>query len=325
MPRMVTTLLVLAALAGAVMLLTKWRASAVVQQIEAAYPPQGQIITVDGRDVHVIVAGSGPDLVLIHGAGGNAQDFTHAFTARLTERYRVFAVDRPGLGYTDRADTGLDAAWTTKAETPTEQARLLAAATRQLGAERPLVLGHSYGASVAMAWALDEPASGIVVLSGATMPWPGPLQPYYRVFGSLLGSALAAPLVTAFVPEARVRRSLEGVFAPAPVDPTYFEGAAVPLAIRTDTFRANARQVKSLRPTLVEKSARYPEITLPVEILHGTADTTVRTEIHAEPLANSLSNAVLTVLDGVGHAPHQTHPEPVVAAIDRVATRAGLR
>lgn len=322
---MVTTILGLAALVIALTLVTRWRAAERIHQIEAAYPAQGQVVTVDGRDVHVIVEGSGPDLVLIHGAGGNAQDFTHAFTRRLTDRYRVFAVDRPGLGYTDRARPGLNAAWTTAAETPTEQARLLAEATRQLGAERPIVLGHSYGASVAMAWALEEPAAGIVVVSGATMPWPGPLQPYYRIFGSLLGSALAAPMVTAFVPEDRVRRSLSGVFAPSPVDPTYFEGAAVPLAIRAGTFRANARQVKSLRPTLVEKSERYPEITLPVEILHGTADTTVRTEIHAEPLAASLPNATLTVLEGVGHAPHQTHPEPVVEAIDRAAERAGLR
>lgn len=304
---------------------TLHRAGERMRAIEAAYPPQGQFVTVGGRRVHVIVEGTGPDLVLIHGAGGNAQDFTHAFTARLTDRYRVFAVDRPGLGYSDRARPELAGAFTARAETPMEQAKLLAAATRQLGAEAPIVLGHSYGASVAMAWALEEPASGVVIIAGASMPWPGPLQPYYRVFGSLLGSAIAAPLVAAFVGEDRARQALEGVFAPAPVDPGYYEGAAVPLAIRLATFRANARQVKTLRPNLVEMSARYPSIALPVEILHGTADETVRTEIHADPLAAALPNANLTILDGVGHAPHNVAPEPVVAAIDRVAARAGLR
>ena len=72
-------------------------------------------------------------------------------------------------------------------------------------------------------------------------------------------------------------------------------------------------------------SARYPEMTLPVEILHGTEDTTVRPEIHAEPLADALPNASLTLLDGQGHAPHQVSPEHVAEAIDRVAARAGLR
>lgn len=301
------------------------RAGERTRAIEAAYPPQGQIVKIDDRDVHIIVEGEGPALVLIHGAGGNALDFAYKFTEGLTERYRVFSVDRPGLGYTDRTHSGLDSALTTQAETPIEQARLLAAATRKLGAENPIVLGHSYGGAVAMAWALEEPAAGVVIVSGATMPWPGPLRRYYRVFGSLLGSALGGPLVASYVDEERTREALDGVFEPAPVDPGYYKGAAVPLAVRTDTFRANARQVKSLRPNLVEMSKRYPDMQLPVEVLHGTSDTTVRPEIHAEPLVGVLPNANLTLMEGIGHSPHNVAPKPVIEAIHRLAKRAGLR
>ena len=46
-----------------------------------------------GRNVHVVVKGSGPDLVLIHGAGGNARDFTYQFVDLISDRYRVFVVD----------------------------------------------------------------------------------------------------------------------------------------------------------------------------------------------------------------------------------------
>ncbi len=305
--------------------LTVYRASERERSIEASYPPVGQIVELEGRSVHVVVEGTGPDLVLIHGAGGNAMDFTYMFTEELTDRYRVFAVDRPGLGYTDRVHPDLNGAFTTQAETPIEQARLLAEATRKLGAENPIVLGHSYGGAVAMAWALEEPAAGVVIVSGATMPWPGPLRRYYRVFGSLIGGALGGPLVAAYVGEDRTRAALDGVFEPAPVDPGYYEGAAVPLAVRSETFRANARQVKSLRPNLVEMSSRYPSMTLPVEVLHGTADTTVRPEVHAEPLVETLPNARLTLLDGIGHSPHNVAPKPVIEAIDRLAKRAGLR
>ena len=292
---------------------------------EARFPPQGQILHVGGTDVHVFVKGEGPDLVLIHGAGGNARDFTFRFIDRLTDRYRVFAVDRPGLGWSGRADRSLEAAFTSKAESPAEQARILLQAVRQLGVQKPLVLGHSYGGAVAMAWALEAEASGLIIVSGATMPWPGPLQTYYRLFGSVPGSAFGSPLLSAWVPEARVHEALESVFAPAPIPEGYYAGAAVPLAIRTDTHRANARQVKTLRPHLVEMSARYPSLTLPVEIVHGTADTTVGLHIHAEPLMDTLPNARLTLLDGIGHAPHHIAPKAVVAAIDRAAERAGLR
>lgn len=293
--------------------------------IEARYPPIGKLVRVGDRDIHVIVEGNGPDLVLLHGAGGNARDFTYQFTDHLTDRFRVISVDRPGLGWSSRARDGLNDAFTTDAESPAEQARLIAEAVRQLGADRPLVLGHSYGGAVAMAWALEEPAAGIVLVSGATMPWPGPLQRYYRVFGSPLGSALGAPLVSAFVSRDRIEQALDGVFAPATVDPGYINGAAVPLATRVDTFRANARQVRALRPHVVEMSARYGTIDLPVEVLHGTADTTVWASIHAEPITDLLPNANLTLLDGVGHAPHHVAPLPIIEAIDRLAKRAGLR
>ena len=178
---------------------TVYRAAERTRAIEAAHPPQGRIVTVAGRDVHVIVEGNGPDLVLIHGAGGNAQDFTHAFTDRLTDRYRVFSVDRPGMGYTDRTDPALSSAFTLDAESPIEQARMLSAATRALGAQNPIVLGHSYGGAVAMAWALEEPAAGIVIVSGATMPWPGPRlrltdrQPARRAAHQCLGLGSAHP------------------------------------------------------------------------------------------------------------------------------------
>ena len=285
-------------------------------EIEARFPPEGQIVNVDGKDVHVIIKGEGPDLVLIHGAGGNARDFSFRLMDKLTDRYRVFAVDRPGLGWSEAISYGAS---------PLQQARHLAEATRALGADTPIVLGHSFGGSVAMGWALDEPASAIVILSGATMPWPGELRRYYRVFGSKLGGTLGGPLVSAFVTDQQVQASVEGVFAPAPVPDGYITQAAIPLALRAETFAESARQVNTLRPHIVEQSKRYGDVAIPVEILHGTADTTVYAEIHAFPLSKAVQDGTVTLIEGVGHAPHHVEPDTVVDAIDRAAMRAGLR
>ena len=41
--------------------------------IEARNPPTGEMVFVDGRAVHVVVQGEGPDLVLLHGAGGSSR------------------------------------------------------------------------------------------------------------------------------------------------------------------------------------------------------------------------------------------------------------
>ncbi len=290
---------------------------------EARFPPQGTFVTVNGHDVHVIVKGTGPDLVLIHGAGGNARDFTFRFMDRLTDRYRVFAVDRPGLGYSEPLEP--ISAFGGRAATPREQARQLADAVAQLGAERPIVLGHSYGGAVAMAWALERETSGLVIVSGVAMPWPGPLRLYYRFFGSPLGGALGAPLVSAFWGPDRLDGSVAGVFAPRPTPSGYVQGAGVALATRTGHFRASARQVRELRPEIVEQSTDYGRIEVPVELVHGVEDDTVPADVHAIPLSRILPDVTLTLLDGEGHAPHHTDPDAVVQAIDRVAARAGLR
>ena len=320
-----TTVLILSVAAGALWIVADRRADLREAEIEARNPPQGQIVMVDGREVHVTVTGNGPDVVLIHGAGGSHQDFTFDLVERLAGNYRVFAIDRPGFGWSDRISEELRGPLTTLSEHPVDQARHIARAVRQLGAERPVVVGHSYGGAVAMGWALEEPAAAIVILSGATMPWPGEVDWTYRVLGSLAGGAILPPLVSAFIPRDYVSGTLDGVFAPQQVPQGYMAQAGVMMATRVGTLRANARQVNALRPHVVEMSERYSGISIPVEILHGTADRTVYAEVHAEPLMRVLPNGALTILEGVGHMPHHAVPDEVVEAIDRAARRSGLR
>jgi pimeloyl-ACP methyl ester carboxylesterase len=176
-----------------------------------------------------------------------------------------------------------------------------------------------------MGWALEEDVSAVVVISGATMPWPGEVDWTYRVLGSRPGGALLPALVSAFVSETYVQAALDSVFAPDPVPGGYLARTGVMMSTRVETLRANARQVNALRPHVVAMSARYGEVSLPVEILHGTADRTVYAEVHAKPLAALLPDANLTILEGVGHMPHHSAPDAVVDAINRAAARAGLR
>ncbi len=319
-----TTTIIVVALAIAFGLFVDRRADLRAAGIEARYPPVGQIVNVDGRDVHVVVRGNGPDLVLIHGAGGNWRDFDASIADALAERYRLFMVDRPGHGWTSTG-ASFGGAFNNAGESPISQARLLAAAVRQLGAERPIVLGHSFGGAVAMAWGLEAETSGLVIVSGVTLPWPGKVDLSYRTLGSSVGGALLAPLGAAFVSQGYVKEVLDTAFRPQLAPRDYLQRAGVPLAIRIETLRANNRQVNTLRPDVVLQSERYDEITVPIEIVHGTEDETVWPDIHAEPLAERLPNAEVTLLEGLGHMPHHLAPGDIIAAIDRATTRAGLR
>ena len=299
---------------------------------EAAYPPVGQFVDVAGGRVHYVQTGQGPDLVLLHGAGGNLRDYTFDLVPLLAERYRVTVFDRPGMGYTDRAPGVPTGALATDAESPAQQAAMLRAAAEELGITGPVVAGHSFGGIVAMAWALegleqDSPAnaSAIVSFAGVLMPWPGTLGAYYTVNGSAFGGAVVTPLISAFVPKSVIDETIDATFQPQSAPAGYIDHFGGPLSVRLDSFRANVRQVNTLRPHVVEMVKRYPELTLPIEILHGTADDTVPITVHPMELVKIVPSATLTPLEGIGHMIHHVDPAAAIATIDRAATRAGLR
>ena len=287
----------------------------------ALTPPLGQIVIVEGHRVHLVDSGApapdAPDLVLIHGANGNLRDFTFDLVGRLDDRYRVIAVDRPGLGYSDSlglADSD-----------PREQARVLRLALAQIGVRRPILVGHSYGGAVAMGWALQAPdqTAAVVLLAGATHPWEGGLGGWYRLNATLLGRPARAT-VAAFAPQDMVGDVLESVFAPAPVPDGYMTYFGPNLSLRRESQANNTRQVNDLLGYVTRMQPGYEALSLPIEILHGDADTIVGLDIHSRRMAAETASAHLTVLEGAGHMPQHSHPQAVVAAINRAARRAGM-
>ncbi|MGR3501203.1 alpha/beta fold hydrolase [Pseudaestuariivita sp.] len=287
---------------------------------ERSHPPSGQFVEVDGHRVHAWVEGSGPDLVLIHGSSGNLRDFTHTLTAKLTGRYRVIAFDRPGLGYTPEMNPDGDSL---KA-----QAALLQRAAAQLGADKPIVLGQSLGGAVALAWATYTPdaLSALVTVSGVSHPWDGPLSTYYQVLSNPVGQVTAVPAMTAFVPRSAIESALEDVFAPQAVPEGYLDHFGARLTLRRATLRANADQRARLKSDVEAQWPLYAsEIKVPIEVVHGTEDTTVGYGIHAVRMDVEVDLANVTPIEGAGHMPHHTHQDAVIAAIDRAASRAGLR
>lgn len=312
-------LAILLVVGGGLAWLTDQRATVREAAALAAYPPEGRIISLGGQRVHAVTRGAGPDIVLIHGASGSARDFTFDLMDRLAPDFRVTAFDRPGMGHSDPHPA--------TPASPVAQAETLRAAAAALGIEAPILLGHSYGGAVAMAWALAADAEGappaaIVLLAGATHPWPGDLGLYYRVLTSRFGQAVVIPLIAAFAPRAQAVAVAEGIFAPQAAPAGYTDHVGIGLSMRRDVLRLNALQVDGLKPHVTAMAPRYAGLRLPVEIVHGTADTIVGLPFHSDRMAAEVPGARLTVLEGIGHMPHHAATDVVLAAIHRAAARA---
>ena len=62
-----------------------------------------RIHTLDGRRLHHLEAGSGPPLILLHGASGGAANW-YRMIGPLARSYRVLALDFPGFGLSEPID-----------------------------------------------------------------------------------------------------------------------------------------------------------------------------------------------------------------------------
>ncbi|MEM9725711.1 MAG: alpha/beta fold hydrolase [Pseudomonadota bacterium] len=288
-----------------------WRSAAA----EDRFPPQGVFETVEGVRLHLRDQGpaDGPAVVLIHGASGNLRDFDFGLTAALlAQGWRVLAVDRPGHGHSERGPAD--------AHRPDVQARLLRGAVAARGVDRAVILGHSLGAAVALAWCLDAPdmAAGCVDLAGAAMPWPGGVDMLYRAASTPLLGRIASNAISLVVSDSFVKTAIGGIFAPQRPPEGYLEGIGAGLAIRPATQRHNGEDIAYLKPYLAGQSKRYPGLAPPLEILHGDADTIVPARIHAEPLSRLAPRARLNLLPGIGHMPHHAAQGQVLDALGRL-------
>ena len=288
-----------------------------------SHPPTGQFVVVDGVRMHAEVLGDGGQtVVLIHGSSGNLRDFTHGLAPVLAERYRVIAVDRPGLGWSDPAPDN---------ELLETQARLIQAVAAHFGADKPadkpIVLGQSYGGAVALCWAtlMPDHLSAVVPVSAVTHPWDTGLGAYYRLLSSALGQWAVIPMITAYVSDAKVQAEIDKTFRPQPAPDGYANHFGTHFTIRRGPLRQNALQRRQLLWQIEALSERYGEISVPIELVHGDADPIVSHRIHSERLAAQHPEAHLTTLPGVGHMPHHVSIPEVVAAVDRAAQRATLR
>ncbi len=289
------------------------------RQAERDHPPQGRFIDVDGVRLHYLDRGSGQAVVLLHGNGLFASDF--ALSGLLEQDgapYRMIAFDRPGFGYSERPSN--------KVWTPDAQAGLLMRALRQLGVERPILVGHSWGTLVALAMALNYPdeVRAMALVSGYYYPSARPdvlllSPPAIPGLGHLLRYTIAPLIGRAMWP-----RLVKRMFAPAPVAPRFRE-LPVWLALRPAQLGASAAETAMMVPAASHLSARYGELTMPVAVIAGTGDKVADIRHNAVRFHEEVAHSELIVEDGQGHMPHYADPERILGAIARLETQLAPR
>ena len=234
----------------------------------------------------------------------------------LSSRYCAFAFDRPGHGHSDRPNH--------RDITVDVQAQMLHTALKELNVEQPILVGHSWGGALALAYALEfqEDVAGLVLLAPAVYESDDGVSfltklPAWPLVGDLV-NFLFTPLLSAWI----VREDLQKAFSPDPV-PKHYLRHVLSEWTRPKKVKWYSVDDALLNSSLPKLTPRYSEIHVPVAIVTGDSDQIVPAKENAHRLYDALPKSHLTVLPDTGHQIPFTRPEVVVEAIDQVASLAG--
>ena len=287
------------------------------QALSPGKPATRRTIEVDDAVVAYAEVGSGERVVvLVHGALTTLDDMLLALGEHLPGR-RIIALDRPGFGGSTRR--------TTVEAGVLRQARRLNQALEALNTGPAVLVGHSFGAPVALAMAMQAPANALGVVSLAPLVTPEPRLEH------LLFGPRGVPMVGAWISRlshAGLDRAMlpllwRVMFLPQAMPATV--AAAFPFAL-AGAPEATARVGEdslAAGPDLLAVLACAPRFRAPLHVLGGACDMVVNSLAHGLSLAAVAPRGRFSLLPGVGHMLHHVAPDVVVEAIDDIFLTAG--
>ncbi len=275
----------------------------------------GDFIELGGVKLHHLITGpeNAPTLLMLHGASTSLYEPYMALSTAL-EAYRVVWLDRPGLGWSERPK----GEWS-----PRREAELIAHFLTAIGVPRAVVLGHSWGAAIALRLLMDHPrhTSGGVLISPAARAWVGEAAAYNKLTHWPVLGPLISHVIAPLLGPAQLRKGVASAFHPEPVPQAYVETARLERLFTPSVWTHNAADMAKVNLHLADQEVRYGEITQPVVILAGPKDTVVRTSRHAEPVAQTLPHGEVRLFPKAGHNLHHAYSHEVTRAVEDVLAR----
>jgi proline iminopeptidase len=269
-----------------------------------------------------------PRLLVLHGGPGAHHDYLLPQMLKLTEaaggRELIF-YDQRGGGRSKVPSAGEPITWRTHVAD-------LAAVIREFELERPVVVGYSWGALLAMLYAAEAAKDPQLPLPRAlVLIDPAPVSRQYRgQFESEFARRQASPEVERLRKEAAASNLRE--HDPQAYRQRNFELSvagyfADPVSARDLTpFRVSARVQESVWNSLgdfdLARDGTLAAIRLPTLVVHGRQDPI---PLASSETAAATMNAQLVVLDNCGHVPYVEQPAALFAAIDSFLADASRR
>lgn len=266
-----------------------------VWSIERKYPPRGDFVDVETAKIHFVTRkkvsetknSKNAPVVLIHGSSGSSADMELAFFDTFPDDIDLYAVDRPGIGWSKTKLSPLEMS------NPMKQAEAIHMAVKKLKLDKPIIVGHSWGGAVAIAYAkkFGDEVSGVVSLAGVAYPWKGPNGWYDILLTTPVINHIFTCLFLNKIGQLYVPLSINSIFEPELARSDYREGAQAEIILRPSTIINNSYYSYYLRRHLKTMSKKYNDINTPFLIVAGDKDYIVHSKSQSERLHNEVAGS----------------------------------
>ncbi len=266
-----------------------------------------RFVRAGGLRWHVQVMGSGPVLLLLHGAGAATHSWRD-LAPLLAQDFTVVAPDLPGHGFTETPDAdGLSLAG---------MAVRLARLLEVLGLTPHMAVGHSAGAALGLRLRLNGQVGegGLVSLNGALEPFPGAAG---HIFPALAKLFFLNPLtVQAFAWRAgqagAVRSLIESTGS-------VLDARGLELYGRLMRTSGHVAGVLGMMANwnLAPLEADLPRVRPPLTLVAAEGDLAIPPRV-ARRVHGRVPSSTLIAWPGLGHLAHEEAPE-LAATVIRAA------
>ena len=272
-----------------------------------------RFVTAAGLRWHVQMLGDGPVLLLLHGTGAATHSW-RGLIPLLSSRFRIVAVDLPGHGFTQAPPPELF--------TLPGMAAGVCDLLKALDLSPDLIAGHSAGAAVMLRMALDcrIAPKGLVSLNGALRPYGGDAARWLSPLAKLLFVNSVVPRLFAW--QAGHRAAVERLIrnTGSTIDAEGLEQYRILVANPNHVAAALGMMGNwNLQPL----SRDMTSLDIPLLLIAGLNDKAIKSD-DASLVRDTMKNARVEVLRGLGHLAHEEAPAPVAALMLAFAERAGI-
>jgi pimeloyl-ACP methyl ester carboxylesterase len=281
-------------------------------RLPAEPKPIGSFVQVGKLRIHYIERpGSGTPVVLIHGLPGTAEDWEDV--TPLLAGHRTIAIDRPGFGYSSGGYVPF-----------AEQLETIDALLGKLHIVRPVLVGHSYGGTIALGFAERYPGQvrGLVLVDSAA---GGTRPDGFEHLQAHVIKALQLPAIEqiADVTFSQLLRKVSAelaeseAFSPQPVNAAH-RRRVLAISMSNGNLQALAGEYLAADGVIAQVDRGLGKLRIPSVVIQGDADKFVE-PARGRRLAATLPDARLEMVYG-GHMQPYDHPAAIAAAVDSLAS-----